>query len=325
MKRILIVKITSLGDVVLAQPVVSDVLRAFPDAQIDWATDGAYADIPQWNPGVSKVFSAPLRQFKRMRNREGAKAILQSIRMLREHKYDAIIDIHGAYKSAIVSFLARAHRRYGYENRALGERGAAFAYSHRMHRPKGLSAVEGMRAGAAHALGYDVQGPPQYNLRVPAQAINVSLPPRTVLFLHGASKAEKNWPFEHWVALGKLLQAKGLHIALPWSSDEEFERAQRIATTLEGATVLPRLSLIDCAQTISSAMLVVGVDTGLTHLAHAFGRPAVMIFTATSRNHYGFAAEGLGVSVGDNGNCPSVDTVLQAVYQVLPAQGALPD
>ena len=318
MKRILIVKITSLGDVVLAQPVVTDVLHAFPDVQIDWATDGAYADIPGWNPGVSKVFSAPLRQFKRMRNRQGAMAILRSIKALREHRYDAIIDIHGAYKSAIVSFLARAKRRYGYENRSLGERGAAFAYSHRMHRPKGVSAVQGMRASAAHALGYELTGPAHYNLKVPLHASSASLPADTVLFLHGASKAEKNWPFDHWVALGKILQAKGLHIALPWSSDEEFERATRIVEALPGATVLPKLSLTDCAKTIASAALIVGVDTGLTHLAHAFSRPAVMIFMATSRNHYGIAAEGLGVSVGDSGDCPSVDTVLNAVHQVLP-------
>ncbi len=316
MKRVLIVKITSLGDVVLAQPIVDDLHRAFPGIIIDWATDGAFADIPSWNPGVSRVFSAPLRQFKRLRNRRGASEILRSIKALRTDRYDAIFDVHGAYKSAIVAFLARARHRYGYQNTALGERGAAFAYNRRMLRPPRVNAVQGMRASVAHAMGYSVDHPPRFGLRVPTTGPDVAMPPNAVMFLHGASKAEKNWPIDHWVSIGHTLAARDMNIVLPWASDEEHERATEIAGLLPRATVLPRLTLTECAKALGKAALVVGVDTGLTHLAHAFERPSVMIFTATARPHFGIDAPGSAVSLGDEGQCPSPEAVLQAIDTV---------
>lgn len=319
MKRVLIVKITSLGDVVLAQPVVDDLRRAFPGIIIDWATDGAFAEIPSWNPGVSAIHSAPLRKFKRLRNRQGANEIIQSVRALREHRYDAIFDIHGAYKSAIVSFLARAKRRYGYQSSDLGEKGAGFAYSHRMRRPPHATAVEGMRLSVANAMGYQLVGAPSFGLTVPRTGTAPTLGPDTAIFLHGASKAEKNWPIEHWLALGNALIAKGLKIALPWGSDEEHARAEAIAAALPGASVLPRLSLGECAQVLDEAALVVGVDTGLTHLAHAFGRPSVMIFITTSNEHFGISAPGQAISIGGDGHCPSVEEALLAIASVYPA------
>ncbi|MCY0389443.1 lipopolysaccharide heptosyltransferase I [Robbsia sp. Bb-Pol-6] len=320
MKRILIVKITSLGDVVLAQPVVADLRRAYPGVVIDWATDAAFAEIPGWNPGVSRVHRAPLRQFKRLRNRAGAMAILQSVQALRTHRYDAVLDIHGAYKSAIVAFLARARRRYGYESKALGERGAGFAYSHRMHRPSGIGAVEGMRASVANTLGYTLEPTPDFGLVVPAATAADTvppLPPRTALFLHGASKDEKNWPIAHWVATGQALARQGIAVALLWNSDAEHTRALAIAAEIPQATVLPRLTLSECARVIASAALVIGVDTGLTHLAHAFRRPSVMIFLATSRNHFGIDAPGSAISLGDRGQCPTPEAVLAAAHEVL--------
>jgi heptosyltransferase-1 len=131
MKRILIVKVTSLGDIVETQPVVSDLRRAFPSAKIDWAADAAFADIIRWNPAVDRVLSAPLRKFKKARSWADLKDIAASIGELRAEKYDVVLDIHGVYKSAIIAFLARGRRRYGYKNRDLGELGAAFAYNKR--------------------------------------------------------------------------------------------------------------------------------------------------------------------------------------------------
>jgi heptosyltransferase-1 len=323
MKRILIVKITSLGDVVMAQPVVSDLRRAFPGVIIDWATDAAFADIPTWNPDVSQVFSAPLRQFKKMRNRHGAMAILRSVKALRQHRYDAVLDVHGAYKSAIVSFLARGVRRYGYRQQDLGESGAGFAYSHRMNRPAHTPAVQGMRVSVAEALGYPLETPPIYGLGVPAGNAT-PLAANTAIFLHGASKDEKNWPIEHWVSTGQALAARGLSVALPWSSPAEHDRATQIVAQLPNAVVLPRMNLIECAQTLAQATLVVGVDTGLTHLAHAFRRPSVMIFTATARDHFGIDAPGSAISLGGQGECPSVAEVWGAIEAVLPMTAPVP-
>src|SRR5215469_16691063 len=124
MKRILIVKVTSMGDVIQAQPIVSDLKRAFPGVAVDWAVDESFAEIARWNPGIDRVLGAPLRRFKKARRWADFRAIAQSIGELRAHPYDVVVDIHGVYKSAIIAFLSRSRRRLGYRNKDLGERGA---------------------------------------------------------------------------------------------------------------------------------------------------------------------------------------------------------
>jgi len=124
MKRVLIVKVTSLGDIVQALPVVADIKRAFPGVQVDWAADEAFAEVAQWCKGIDRVLCAPLRRFKKARRWADFKAIAASISELRAHRYDYIIDIHGVYKSAIIAFLARSSRRIGYQSQDLGERAA---------------------------------------------------------------------------------------------------------------------------------------------------------------------------------------------------------
>ncbi|MCP1119453.1 heptosyltransferase-1 [Robbsia andropogonis] len=321
MKRFLIVKITSLGDVVMAQPVVSDIRRAYPEAIIDWASDEDYSEIPSWNPDVATVHCAPLRLIKKQRNLTGVRQVIRAVAGMRAHRYDAVIDIHGAYKSAIVAFLARAKQRYGYPNTSLGERGAAFAYSRRMRFSPGCSAVQMMREAAGSALGITISGAPHFGLQPPPlpaeQQRACRLPPRTALLLHGASKPEKCWPVSSWTAIGRALYSMGISCVLPWHSHEEHERAQALAAALPGARVLPKMSLAECAHAIESAALVIGVDTGLTHLAYALARPTVAIFSATSRNHFGFDVPGRACSIGDEGRVPDVNEVLDAIQQLM--------
>jgi heptosyltransferase-1 len=314
LKRILIVKVTSLGDVVQAQPIVADLHRAFPGVKVDWAVDSAFADVPRWNPGVDRVLHAPLRRFKRGRNSTDLRAIFSSIVELRREKYDAVIDIHGVYKSAIISFLARSRRRYGYPNNALGERGAAFAYTHRLDGEPGDTAWQGMRTAVSRALGYTVDETPRFEWREPDAAdIEAASASRRVLLFHGTSSADKHWPLDRWIALGRELASRGYKIELPWGAAHEQQVAIDISNGVPGARVLPPMSIEECAQRIRTAALVVGVDTGLVHLAYALGRPAIMIFTATSRRHFGIDVPGRVVSVGDESRSPSVGEVMTQV------------
>jgi heptosyltransferase-1 len=167
MKRILIVKVTSLGDIVQALPVIADIKRAFPGVQVDWASDEAFAEVVHWSQSVDRVLYAPLRRFKKSRRWVDLKAIAGSIGELRAYRYDCIIDIQGVYKSAIIAFLARSSRRFGYRNKDLGELGAAFAYTGRFGpRPPG-NAWQGMRISAGEALGYEPEGPSVYDMKLP--------------------------------------------------------------------------------------------------------------------------------------------------------------
>jgi heptosyltransferase I len=314
MKRILVVKVTSLGDIIQAQPVVSDLHRAYPGVKIDWAADASFADVLHWNPGIDRVLCAPLRRFKKARDMTDLRAIAASISALRQERYDVVLDIHGVYKSAIIAFLARGRRRYGYLADDLGERGAAFAYTHRFSRRDTANAWHAMRLSVSQALGYSIEDLPRFGLRLP-EALPLRSPADTprAMFFHATSAEVKKWPTQHWIEVGRELTARGFQIALPWGTEDERDSAAAIAAGVPGAEVLPKLSVTECAQFIDASDLVVGTDTGFVHLAYALEKPTVMIFTATSRPHFGINLRGQAVSVGDEGRVPGVGEVLEAI------------
>lgn len=324
MKRILIVKVTSMGDVIQAQPVVEDLKRAFPGVKVDWAADEAFAEIARWNPRVDRVLCAPLRGFKKARSWAAFKAIWASIAELRAERYDVVLDIHGVYKSAIISFLTRSSRRLGYQSQDLGERGAAFAYTGRF-APRGeVNAWYGMRKAASQALGYPLEEPAVYNLEIPrlpdANATNatttVTDPSPLAILFHGASKDDKKWPTSHWVAVAQNLLGRGYRVALPWGSSAEHSEASAIVAQVPSATLLPQMTLTGIARLIQDSTLVVGVDTGLVHLAHALEKRTVMIFITTSAEHFGNHVPYRSVSVGDGHRVPGIDETLQAIDHV---------
>jgi heptosyltransferase-1 len=322
MKRILIVKVTSLGDIVQALPVIADIKRAFPGVQVDWAADEAFAEVVHWSQSVDRVLCAPLRRFKKARRWADFKAIAASIGELRAFRYDYIIDIQGVYKSAIIAFLARGRRRIGYRNKDLGELGAAFAYTGRFGpRPRG-NAWQGMRISTGEALGYQPQGPAVYDMKLPAPA---SAPfgtdqvadqkPVAALF-HATSKDDKKWPVAHWAEVANELVRRGYRIVLPWGSSGEREEAVAIAARVPGATVLPQMSVTEIAQMIDACSLVIGTDTGFVHVAHALQKRTVMIFVATSPSHFGVDAPHRSISIGDGHSVPPVSEALQAIDYV---------
>lgn len=317
MKRILVVKVTSLGDIVHAQPVVSDLRRAFPGVKVDWAADEMFAEVARWNVGIDRVLCAPLRRFKKARTLDDFRAIAASIAELRAERYDVVIDIHGVYKSAIIAFLARSSRRLGYRSRDLGERGAAFAYTGRFSRPD-CNAWHGMRVSVAEALGYRIEDTPVYNLQVPraGAAPDAEGDAPVAMLFHATSKDEKKWPAAHWAAIARELTGRGFHVTLPWGSPKEREEAAEIAAHAPGATLLPPMSVTGIAQAIETAALVVGVDTGFVHLAHALQKRTVMIFVATSPDHCGVGAPFRSISIGDGQRMPSITDVLQAIDYV---------
>jgi heptosyltransferase-1 len=322
MKRVLIVKVTSLGDIVQALPVVADIKRAFPGVQVDWAADEAFAEIVQWSESVDRVLCAPLRRFKKARRWSDLQAIWASIAQLRAYRYDFVIDIHGVYKSAIIAFLARSSRRIGYQSQDLGERGAAFAYTGRFGpRPPG-NAWHGMRISAGEALGYQVEGPPLYNLRLP-EPVRAPFEPGSApvaAFFHATSKDDKKWPLTHWVAVGRELAERGFCVVLPWGSAGERAEAEQIAAGVPNSTVLPAMSVTEIAQMIDACSLVVGTDTGFVHLAHALQKRTVMIFVATSPSHSGVQSPYRSISVGDGHSVPPVSATLAAINYVCSEQ-----
>lgn len=273
--RVLLIKMSSLGDVVHALPAVTD--AAAHGVVFDWVVEEAFAAIPQAHPAVQRVLPIAWRRWRKQLARERG-AMAGFARTLREEHYDLILDAQGLIKSAAVNLLGRSSRRAGLNFTSAREPWSAFACNRRVTVAMGDHAVSRLRALFAGALGYEMpETTPDFGLS-PAEERSA----RICLLLHGTTWASKHWPESMWRALAEDLVAAGWQVSLPWGGDEERQRAERIAAAAEGIDVLPALSLAELGDRIGQAGLVVGVDSGLTHLAGAKGRPTVVVYGSTS-------------------------------------------
>ena len=283
--KLLVVKTSSLGDVIHMLPAVTDAARARPGLTVDWLVEESFAAIPPWHPAVRRVLPIAMRRWKKQWRRATTWAQLRAARAaLQATDYDWVVDTQGLLKSALWTRWARGPR-CGYDAASAREPLAARFYERHYAVPREMHAIERNRRLLAQALGYTLDDPrPDYGLaglaaRLPAP--DVSLPARYVVGLHGTSRADKEWPVEHWKALARALGGAGAPLVMPWGNEAERQRAEAIAAAAPGALVLPRLGLDALAVILDRAAAVTGVDTGLMHLAAGLGKPGLALYTAT--------------------------------------------
>ncbi len=313
--KILLVKTSSLGDVVHNLPMVTDIVAARPGITIDWLVEPAFADIPAMHPAVRSVIPVDLRRWLRApfdrRTWRGIGALRAT---LRETPYDLILDTQGLVKSAVVARLGRGPH-YGPDRRSAREPLAATLYDHGLAMNWGRHAVWRNRMLGAGALGYPLPDtPPDYGLVIPRPG-NHAVEPTCVAF-HATSRASKLWPQGHWVALGQALRRQGFRILLPSGNAREQAAAETIAQAIGGgAQALGRTSVRALADLIACARMAVGVDTGLLHLAAALGRPTVGIFCDSDPAQTGVLAAH-AANLGGFQASPRVDEVLGALERL---------
>ncbi|NKE69095.1 lipopolysaccharide heptosyltransferase I [Ramlibacter sp. RBP-2] len=282
--NILIVKLSSLGDVVHAMPAVQDLRAARPDAAIDWVVEGGFAPLVQRCDGVRHVIAFGLRRWRKAPLAPRTRAEWRSFReQLRGQAYDAVIDLQGLTKSALVARAARLApdgRRYAMANRTEGssyEAPTRWLADVAVRIEPHVHAVARSRELCARAFGYEVPHELRFGLRASAAAAGDRQP--CVAFVHGTSRADKCWPEAHWIDLGRRLVAQGFGVGLPHGDDTELERAQRLAQTLgPAAQVWPRAGLGELTDRLAACSGVVGVDSGLSHVAVALDLPHVQIY-----------------------------------------------
>lgn len=293
MSGVLVVRPSSLGDVVHALAVVADLERARPGLPIDWVAEEAFVPLVRLDPGIRRVVPLALR---RWRHAPFAAATWREIAAFRDdlarERYDAVVDLQEQIKGAVIARLARGPR-HGPDGRGTREPLATLLHDVHHPLPPRQHFENRCRQLVAAALGYTVTGPPRFRLVTapPPPGLAVPAAPHALL-VHGTSRDDKLWPEPDWRALAAALGRGGMATLLPWGSDEEQRRARRIADGIDGAVVLPRLDLPALAGLIRGAALVVGVDTGLVHLAAALGTPTVALFVATDPAQAGVAITG---------------------------------
>ncbi|WP_416347563.1 lipopolysaccharide heptosyltransferase RfaC [Acerihabitans sp. TG2] len=282
--RVLIVKTSSMGDVLHTLPALTDAMSAIPGIRFDWVVEENFAQIPSWHPAVDQVIPVAIRRWRK--NWFGNIARQERCdfkKDLRHRQYDKIIDAQGLIKSAALVTRVAKGEKHGLDGKSAREPFASWFYNQRHAIARNQHAVERIRQLFAVSLGYDVPpGKGNYaiasHFRLPADQPAAA---PYLVFLHATTRAEKHWPESHWRELIELMAASGLKIKLPWGSQPEFQRAVRLSENFPFVNVLPKLTLSEVAQVLASAKAVVSVDTGLSHLTAALDRPNIVLYGPT--------------------------------------------
>lgn len=285
--RVLIVKVSSLGDIIHTLPAVTDAKRANRRLQFDWVVEENFVEIPSWHPAVDRVIPVAFRRWKKnifgtLRNGE-FKAFKSDLK--KEH-YDLVIDAQGLVKSGIISRLSKG-LTIGLSDSTIKEPMATLFYNKMFSVPRDKHAVQRVRELFSRALNYELDEQEMKTIDYGIDLTRIGLQAKTspsgvLIFLHGTTWESKHWPLPFWRELALLASAKGYSIRLPWGSEVERERAKTIAQGIPGVSVLEKQTLTTMARQIAQADGVVAVDTGLGHLAAALSTPTVSLYGPTN-------------------------------------------
>src|SRR3954471_14510202 len=267
MTDILFIKTSSLGDVIHHMPAVTEARRARPEARLSWLGEEAFAPLVRLDSAVNEVIPVAWRRWRRSLYAPATLGeIGSSLGAIRSRRFDDIVDSQGLIRSAAIARLARG-RRHGYDSISIREPLASMLYDKRYRVSRSLHAVARNRMLSGLSLGYTPQGAPDYGLD---RARFAATGERYAVLLHATARASKQWAEDHWIALGEALAPRGLNLVLPWGNAAEHARGQTLAARIPVARVPERAPLDQVARLIAGAQFVVGVDTGLMHLAAAF-------------------------------------------------------
>jgi heptosyltransferase-1 len=312
--KIILIKTSSLGDVLHNLPVVTDICKHVPGACIDWVIEENYATLPLLHPGVNRVIAVAIR---RWRNAwwQSRNEIKSACRELKKTSYDFALDNQGLAKSAIITRCIEA-KRCGFSWNSAREPLASLFYDHTYVVEKNQHAVERNRKLAGLALHYSPQDGADYGIQLPSIILPWLPDQPYAVLLHATSRDDKLWPEDNWIALGRKLQQMGMLCLLPWGNEAERERSERLKSAISGAICIPRINLNQAAVMLGRARVVVGVDTGLNHLAAALAVPTVGIYTTTDPGLTGLYAGDRAINLGGKNKYTSVAEVILAIEKI---------
>lgn len=312
MPGILFIKTSSLGDVVHHMPAVTDAHRYRPDARLTWVVEEAFAPLARLHPAIDEVIAVSTRRWRSHLLQPATWTEFSAFRArLRSVDADKVIDTQGLIRSALIAWAASGER-HGYDASSIREPVASWFYDVKHKVAREQHAVTRNRMLTGLSLGYSPDAAIDYGLIKPPRD---SAAPYAVL-LHGTSRAAKEWREVDWIGTGKWLGKQGIDVVLPWGNEAERLRCARLAAAIPGSRILERQPLDATAKIIANAALVVGVDTGLLHLAAAYGVPLIAVFLSTDPGLTGPVGNGAITIIGGKGIYPSFERVIEAAQKL---------
>jgi heptosyltransferase-1 len=290
MKRVLLIKFTSLGDLIHALPALTDAARAHPGLKFDWMIDESFAQVAKWHNAVDQVFTTSHRTWRRGLI-SSIKPISALVRSVRKTQYDLVIDGQGNFKTALMSLFMRGPTA-GFDRHSVREWVASLAYQRKYPASKKSHAIDRLRQLFALSLDYPCPAtPPDFSIdRSHFSLLPIQTPQRYIVLIHNASWQTKIWPEEHGKRLVEWIARKGYTVYLPWGNAEEKARAHRLAVDPR-AIVLPKMSLSEIGSLLLGARACVSVDTGLSHLTAALNIPSITLYGSTDSGLIGANGE----------------------------------
>lgn len=284
--HVLLVKMSSMGDVIHTLPALTDAMQAIPDLKIDWVVEPAFAEIPAWHPTVQKIIPIALRDWRKNVFKKSTRtAIKNFLKTLRETKYDLIIDAQGLLKSALVAKCARG-KINGFDQNSVREKIASFFYEKTFQINQDQHAITRMRELFSKTLQYDFSGDPDYQIK-----LEKSNNKKYFVFSHGTAWESKHYPDHYWEQLLEKTNTENILVYLPWGNETEKKRAEMLAQNRVYTKVLPKLSLTALAKILQNATAVVSVDTGLGHLSVALKTPTIGLYGPTDPKRVGLVGK----------------------------------
>ena len=319
MSGVLVVRPSSLGDVVWALAIAHDVAAARPGLAVDWLAEEAFTALPAMCGAVRRTVPLALRRWRRSPLARATWREFRAFRAtLREERYDAVLDLQEQVKGGVIARIAIG-TRHGFDRSSIREPVATIFDDVHHAVPRDLHFATRCRRLAGAALGYAVDGPPRWRWNVPAAPACTPARPYVVA-VHASSRADKRWPADRWHALLSDAGASGFDVVLPHGADAEETESRALAAGLERALVPPRLPLAAMAALLARAHAVVGIDTGLTHLSAALGTPTLALFTTTDPALAGASIAGAHArDLGGRGVMPAIDEVRAGLGGILRA------
>lgn len=287
--KVLIIKLTSMGDLMHALPALTDAVKAKKEISFDWVVDSNFSEVPQWHPSVNKVIKTNHREWKKqLLSKDSRKALQDSINLINDTDYDLVVDMQNNLKSALISYLCNKEV-YGMDRLSVREFPAHLAYSKKFHIPKNQHAIKRQRSLLAECLSYKITNDEiDYGIEISSfEKPKIVLPEKYIVLVHNASRKNKLWPVKYWQELIRKINNSGLSVLLLSGNKSELDRANEIVTSSDKAIALEPMTLNEVAFIINGAKGSVCCDTGLAHLSALIGIPSVTMYAVTDEKLIG--------------------------------------